>query len=784
MSMGVCDVGSSASRVSKMDATRSESVIQAGQYYRTAMGTCDMMRDLSATRYGRNPPSLDFHVDVLQFLCDLSAAQLQECIALRGMAANMSSAAIASISASAGDVYARMAESVRSELLSQCLDKSWVALIIFKQSYYKALSQYHQAQAAVAEQKHGEAIPRLAVAAQLARDASLSAAQTDPMLASIANQLVARASNEHGTLTRENAVVYQQRVCTPAELLPIQQPPRQQIQTGSVVDVMDPKFGCADPFERILSPECATEYARFRSECGDIVREESQQSQQSLATLTSTLQSLNLPAALDVLSKPVDVPQPLLVSLGKIRNNGGTAALHETLQKMKELGNQLSDKLTAVEGALGDEAAKDGEIRTRFGANWKASSSATLNATMFEEAKKLRNYLSQAANADGIIARKLLENQAALAVTDQSEEAVMASIPAAPVGAAGSASAATCPEEGALRATLERCDQVRSSLESAAKQLQSAVDSDTSIGLFSAAFKDGTVPALIQRRKEELLGAQRAELAGLRTSIPQLLSTVRSQSDALNRVRGGAGGLSSPRAVAVGRIQNGVEKYLEISANQDEGLRFYQSITKKVDALKSQVDDFCYARHVERVERLPVLQNMVAAMRIRDDDGSQSGGPPARPPPPASTAPTVSAPPPSHSAPSSGMPAYGAPPQGHAGYAPSSAPPPSGPYPPQHAYGDQHGYGAPYGYAPQQVCFNRGLEGKEVHRGRALCFVLTQWQGGYGAPPPNYGYGYAPGAPAYGYGQPGPYGYQQQGPPPQQPPSGGSYGAPQGGYGR
>ncbi|RVE50047.1 hypothetical protein evm_005253 [Chilo suppressalis] len=182
---------------------------------------------------------------------------------------------------------------------------------------------------------------------------------------------------------------------------------------------------------------------------------------------------------------------------------------------------------------------------------------------------------------------------------------------------------------------------------------------------------DQIVQQKFQQHKDESIARQEA-----------LISRIQTAHTAWTAARGEMG----DRDAALGRLCAAHDAYHDLTANLQEGSKFYNDLTQLLVAFQNKVSDFCFARKTEKDELLKDLTQEASrpAPAPPTEPTMVRREAPPRPPPP-STAPS-------------------------AGPAPSTAPAPAAaalPYPMQ-PQGMPLPYGAPYQYyaAPMPATYN------------------------------------------------------------------------------
>ncbi|CAH0398967.1 unnamed protein product [Chilo suppressalis] len=609
----------------------------------------------------------DLSPDTLHALSQLMLAQAQEVIAYKCIRDEMKESMVAKVCAQCEELYTDALRAMQKDNQKPLWDRDWLPTVQAKQAAFRGLAQYYQSLVCRNNKAVGEEIARLQIAVE-----SLKAANAR-VLVNVLQESCAKAARNLQEATRDNDFIYHERIPDARQLEPISRatvaaplPPDSRPRSSNT-DL----FASLVPLAVHQAEQAAQARAREAAGAGVArLREHTQ-------LLSAALASLGLPAALDA-CRPGGLPVALRDKAASVRAQGGLPALLRLLQDMPDLLQRNKDILDETERMLREEADSDESLRKQFGTRWSRTPSAQLTESFRANATKYRQIIDNAVRADQIVQQKFQQHKDSIQLLTGSEGELSAEVPDAPEQMA----AADQPlrELQQLMQEVEELKRDREVLESELKEARVDLRDQFAQALVQGGSIDEpalSAPALaalmgpLQRRLEESIARQEA-----------LISRIQTAHTAWTAARGEMG----DRDAALGRLCAAHDAYHDLTANLQEGSKFYNDLTQLLVAFQNKVSDFCFARKTEKDELLKDLTQEASrpAPAPPTEPTMVRREAPPRPPPP-STAPS-------------------------AGPAPSTAPAPAAaalPYPMQ-PQGMPLPYGAPYQYyaAPMPATYN------------------------------------------------------------------------------
>jgi programmed cell death 6-interacting protein len=124
--------------------------------------------------------------------------------------------------------------------------------------------------------------------------------------------------------------------------------------------------------------------------------------------LSSLLQSLNLPGALQALEKPLGLPPSLVSHAEEMRQQDALNRLHRSLEDTAKL--KRNDRGVYEEGVelLRAEKDEDDRARMRYGTErWNRDPSERAAEKLYTQSKEMDGYFASANNSDNLVRGKL-----------------------------------------------------------------------------------------------------------------------------------------------------------------------------------------------------------------------------------------------------------------------------------------------------------------------------------------------------------------------------------------
>ncbi|CAH0582838.1 unnamed protein product [Chrysodeixis includens] len=571
----------------------------------------------------------DLNPETLDALSKLMLAQAQEVIAYKSIRDGMKEGMVAKVCSQAEELYTDAVRAMQKEQLKPLWDREWMPIVTAKQTAFRGLTQLYQSIVCNANKAVGEEIARLQLADELLRRAASRVVQSGFLL-----EQAGRATRALAAAVKDNDFIYHERVPDAAQLEPVARAP--------VAKPLPPPERWAankDLFAALVPVAVHQALQTSAARKAELVSSEINKLRDATQLLNSVLASLNLPACLETGASSGELPPSIRAKAAAVRSAGGLTELERLMAELPELLQRNKDILDEAERMLREEAEADGALRQQFGARWTRTESAKLTEAFRANADKYRQIIDNAVRADNIVQQKFAQHRENIELLSGNEGDMTACVPDGPdTGDATDGAPAAVARLRELMADVEAVKAERDAIEAELKdatldlreQFLSALAADGCVD--EPALSAGALGALLaplQRRAQATLQRQERLLARCRPRTPRCRPPARR-----------------PRAQALARLAAAADAFQELTANLNEGIKFYNDLTQLLVAFQNKVSDFCFARKTEKDELLKDLTQEASRGSVRPAPAPPQHHatepvavarrePPPRPPPPA-----------------------------------------------------------------------------------------------------------------------------------------------------
>lgn len=756
-----CVLFNTGALLSQLGATQNQSsddgLKTAAKYFQRSAGIFTSLKD-NVYAVLQTLPTPDLSVNCLTALVAINLAQAQDCFYLKATTDNMKDALIAKIAVQASDFYQEAVRAVTNYEVKGLWEKDWIPFLQCKHAYFTSAAEYHQSIVNGAAGAYGEQVGRLQKADKFIKDALKFGGDNPP----------ARVKTMSGAITKllttskkDNELIYLEPVPSPDSLQAIG-----RASLSKALPVSSPmSANFVDLFNKLVPMEVHKAMTVYDSSKAAILNQEIGKLREATQFMNGILASLNLPAAIEDLTGN-SVPPSLLEKAQQLKDKGGLNAIDTAMQNLPDLLQRNQEIIDETLRMLDNEQNEDKQMRDHFKERWSRTPSDKLTQQLREEGIKYKGILSNATSADSVVKEKYNTHRRGMEILSKSESEIAASLPKGDAVAASGAGSQHIRELQDLMLQVEQTKTQRNKLEEEFKGATVDMQSKFLQALAAEGFLDSEKH--INTNLDELYGPLRTEVAEILENQNTLIEKIQEANNGFNEAKQGHVG---QRDQLLKDLAAAFDAYIELSANLQEGTKFYNDLTNIMLKFQSKVNDFVFARKTEKDDLSKDLQQQATKgtaappPTVPDYQAPQRQPPPQRPPLPRPQAPVPTPqqqPPPAQSAqappqqptpvprprPNAGP--TGAPPQ-----SPSSMPYPVAPnfIPQPGIYAQPGGYYVPPqphvpGYAP-----NTGFP---PQYGQVPQYPPQQQQPGQY---PQQAYGQPP---YYGQGQP-PMGYQGYG---------------------
>ncbi|XP_017082947.2 programmed cell death 6-interacting protein [Drosophila eugracilis] len=536
-------------------------------------------------------PTPDLSQDTLTVLQALMVAQAQEVFILKAIKDNMKDQIIAKLCCQAEEFYADVLRAMQKESVRSLWEKEWIPTIAGKQAGFHALTQLYQSLVCRASKKIGEEIARLRNAIDL-----FKAAQSRGGNETYLDEYFSRAKRNLAESTKDNEFIYNEII---PDLSSLASPGKAQLAKPLPIGVpMTSNF--KDIFTSLVPVELHRALTASDMRRNEIVNVEIMKLRESTQTLNAVLASLNLPAAVETADGNSGLPPSLKDKAVEVRQKGGIENVQTLLKDLPELLNRNREILDETERLLDEERDSDNQLRAQFKERWTRIGSDKLTEMFRTNAKKYREVITNAIEADKVVRQKFEANQKGIQLLSLPPDQIQQSLPSA----SGSVDP-NCSSVQRLKKLMDDVETIKAEREAVESELKGATF-DMKDEFLIALQKDGAIdePALSLARIGQVLNPLQQQV---RESVDRQKTLVADIQSAHGDFVSETGSCGSSRDTLYQELATAYDSYIELSGNLQEGTKFYNDLTQLLVVFQNKISDFVFARKTEKEELLKDL---------------------------------------------------------------------------------------------------------------------------------------------------------------------------------
>ncbi|KFD71864.1 hypothetical protein M514_05580 [Trichuris suis] len=510
-------------------------------------------------------------------------------------------------------------------------EKEWIPLSGGKCFAFQALAQYYQSLMAKESKDVGEELARLQYADELMVMAQEKLTGQNAQLFHNESDIIHKA---YLAAKKDNDFIYHEKIPNIKSVPPISK--TVLAKTSPLPSQMSSKFH--DLFEKLVPINVQQAVACFEVRRAELVNKEVGRLREHTNMLNGLLASLNLPTALEDVSKAEPLPESIREKSIKVKSLGGVAGLKKSVDELPLLYQRNKEILDETKRLLNEERASDEQLRSQFKEKWTRMPSEKLTEPLWQEITKFQNVLDAAKNADSIVQQGLSQHFEGIEKLSKTETDLRASIP----GLARSASMRQSAVVLKLQEMMNQVTELKRDREEIEKEFENAKLEMTPI--FLRAFAESSIvveEAVSKKHLDETFSPIQTLVTESIQAQEKLTDAILNANEQFVREKGADSSIDRDNMLRM--LANAHDAFLELHANVKEGTKFYNDMTPLIVRLQQKISDFCFARKTEKDDLMRDVQqsiinqpsgNVPANPSFESTDGSKSRRPP-RPPPPA-----------------------------------------------------------------------------------------------------------------------------------------------------
>ncbi|KAK4048160.1 bck1-like resistance to osmotic shock [Microbotryomycetes sp. JL221] len=689
-------------------------------------------------------PSTDLSREVVKLLVGLMTAQATEVfIETMGPATQKGANLRSKLCMQTSSLYGSIIEEVKEFVTKGVFSREWSLLIQSKAKYFASLAQYHRSVADTYASKYGEALARLHIAENNAKEAyrlaqafsaSFSTTATTNSIAPDAPSALLELTKSHMSMVsdtkakaqKDNDIVYNEVVPSEASLSTIEKgkdvaepiPIHDVYASADVQKIVGP-----DLFQKLVPLSVHESASMYSEEKAKLVRAETEKVDVADGELQAALDYMGLPASLERFRAGAagqaglaDPGPQVRAWVDEIQQQESQGRVQDMLRRLSTLKETAARKLDQTASDLDEESRECEAMRVKYGHLWEQHPASSLTKSYRQDIRSHRGSLEQAASSDaqaqglwdaakGDIA--LLLNPTALdrAFVEAvgSSNSQDNSLLDTDFGEEEDAESKKRVE--AISDNLSKLSKIKRERSEVLKDLKEKVQADdiSHILILNRKGSTGVEPQLFASELEKFRPHQQRIMTAIhhqQSTLSEISADfqVVTEGKKARETQGRWAEAEKHKRDLITRLGRAAQAYSDVRNGLTKGENFYQDLNELVDGLTQQVSSYLQSRESERSEMASAadikqrLEGPRADTSLHRQMGSLNlGGHPQSPP--------ATSPPPIPSLPPWQQPsAYGA---------SSPAPPP--PPPPVSSYGYPSAAApssSPYGHLPTTGAFS------------------------------------------------------------------------------
>ncbi|KAI0689995.1 BRO1-domain-containing protein [Cytidiella melzeri] len=593
---------------------------------------------------------LDLADSFLASLESLMLAQAQEGVWQRAVQDNYKNGIVAKLAAKVSTLYGDALRQIKDSPIpiKHVFPAGWLAHLETKEQHFAGVSQFRKSVDDLEANRYGHEIARLTLANSAVRRGH-EIGRKGRVMPPVLKDIQALVDIFQANLTRaerDNDLIYHHEVPAASSLPQIKE--ISMVQSLGLEALTDPKMAIGNDaviFGDLLGYGAKVAIDIYQERRKNWIEEEVLARAQHMGDAASSLlQSLNLPAALEAMEKPIGLPPSLLKKAEEVRSEDGPVRIPLSIENVRKVAQMNKALLDETLDILDLEAEED-EVFQEEAPGTRAPS-AESNKELISKAHRYRQILEEAAQSDEVVKGKWDDWEQNITELTWNEEDLQAAIPSSTIslvskGATASKGNSTQLHARQLRSLLESLDDIQRTRVQLVERAKRRVEADdiTPRILKAATAIERWVevqPAMF----EDVLDEEMAKFDKFRNDIEEaeeqqqlVLESIKERNGLFLQSRKEDPSVKE-REHALQSLDLAYHMYREITRNLDEGLKFYNEFSDILVKFKETCRGWANHRKDEMYVLLRAMHN------ISLDAGNDSDEPaPPDAPQPSSPAP-------------------------------------------------------------------------------------------------------------------------------------------------
>jgi len=592
------------------DRSSPDGVKAAFRCFQVAAGLIAECRERTAGITDRLPPELS--TDGLQAFSTFTLASAHQCSYLKAFSDMRDKFTTLSKVAMEGYcMYEDLQKQLSLPILSEIVDKKWLQYAEFWKNLFEARAHHHLAEDAQKQIEIGQQLGRLTAALGLLEQSLPPAKALGSAYTSLLQGFQAQLQKQHHLATVDNEKIYHERIPAKAAM---KVPDRLGKSLGKPTPLGDliELTKITDPFSHITPVHILDAHQKFRDEVLAAYNTTAADTTRHQEKLREVINRMGVVGAIGTFdSRTQDLPVGILSRIRAIPACASGNCLEYLSERRSFLGSLsdcVAETISQLLATLEGEARGDRELRGKFGRRWTRESSEVLNRDLVSKINEYSAKVQQARSGDAKIDEKLRANFDSISRLSLPETKLRTLLPAPGESPDDQAAAGIVAR---LKDLLKQITDKENAQKAKLSELRELLDQDNKeLPMKLAAGgreKEGLVIDAARKRYEE----KTQYIIQLSIEADNLQNDLITAVEQLNRTRK-SDPANHKREEVINSLDQACNKYDELAANINEGIGFYARVREVMETLKAKVDDFVYARGIQKEDLLASIQQEAA----------------------------------------------------------------------------------------------------------------------------------------------------------------------------
>lgn len=556
--------------------------------------------------------SIDLTPECLSMLCKLMLAQSQATL-FELSTAKVSTALISKIASGTAELYRHAYDICNKSQLKQLFNAkdvyNWEAHCYYQLMCYTATANYWYAKCVFESDQYGLEIAHLQRALLYIKNACKVENVLVGNLAENRQRLESQIMNRLNNAIKDNESIYYEKI---PDCNAIKDP--DSVITAKIVPY-EPKLSMStDPFINLITPAIRDASNTFTNKLQSFVNTYVAQAQSSTQSAQSIVTQLGLPGSLDALDNNTGLNNELWQQISDIQHSGGMNTLHELCDSIQSGVTDCNKLFQQAKAILEKEAAEDSAMKQQFTHRWNRRSSQQLTTPVYNDIEVIDKFMIQAKQSDTKLINELHSNENKLNILSQSRQQIENQLPHNTEQSNKSELSDTLRNK--YNELMKLIDS-RNVIVAQLQELPGKIDiTNTLLHQHKTSSYDDIYTSELNKQQHYI-----DQLYTLQQQQDSLLNDIQTQNQLFVASQKQNESLIQRQSI-LQHISTAIQTYNKLLQHLHEGQKFYNDLmTAKIKPLKERIDDYVFARNMEKKMLLEQLTaNITGYNTVNNND--------------------------------------------------------------------------------------------------------------------------------------------------------------------